>query len=259
MGQSFIEGTRIPVTRILTGPCVVTQVKSNDIDGYWAVQIGFGEKKIKNITKPLQGHLKGAIKDKKAPRFLREVKMIEPPKVKKGDLINVSDVFKKGDVVAVTGTSKGKGFAGVVKRWGFAGGPRTHGQSDRERAPGSIGQGTTPGRVRKGKKMPGRMGGNTSYVKNLIVVEVNTDKNEIALSGPVPGPYGNLLIIKRLASGKLEELVQEAPEVQVQAEDTEGEPQLDNAKHTPRGPVRSEGEKKAASSEASDLGEGKEK
>jgi large subunit ribosomal protein L3 len=258
MSQAFVEGTRVPVSLIKVGPCIVTQVKKKEKDGYWAVQIGFGEKKIKNITKPLQGHLKGATKDKKAPRFLREVKFEEEPKLKQGNVISVSDVFKKGDLVAVTGISKGKGFQGVVKRWGFAGGPRTHGQSDRLRAPGSIGQGTTPGRVWKGKKMPGRMGGEKITIQNLVVVKVEPDKNEIALSGPVPGNPKGLLIIKKLASGKLDELVQEAPEVQAQVEQPEeGEPQLDSAKHTQRGPVRSESispEEKDLKSESKEKG-----
>jgi large subunit ribosomal protein L3 len=224
MSQAFIEGTRIPVTKVAVGPCVVTHIKTKDTDGYWAVQLGYGEKKIKNITKPLKGHLKGAIdKEKSAPRFIKEVKTDEKPEFKKGDLIKITDVFKKGDVVSVTGVSKGKGFAGVVKRWSFAGGPKTHGQSDRWRAPGSIGQGTTPGRVRKGKKMPGRMGGDTIYVKNLIVADVDSQKGELAVSGPVPGIPGGLLVVKKLASGKLEELVQEAPEVQVQVEEPEGQ------------------------------------
>lgn len=228
MSQTFIGGTRIPVTKVAVGPCVVTHIKTKDTDGYWAVQLGYGEKKIKNITKPLKGHLKGAIDKNTAPRFIKEVKTDEKPEFKKGDLIKITDVFKKGDVVSVTGVSKGKGFAGVVKRWSFAGGPKTHGQSDRWRAPGSIGQGTTPGRVRKGKKMPGRMGGDTIYVKNLIVTDVDSQKDELAVSGPVPGIPGGLLVIKKLASGKLEELVQEAPEVQVQVEEKEeGEKSVD--------------------------------
>ena len=150
------------------------------------------------------------------PRFLREVRLDSEPEFKVGDIISVSDVFKKGDVIAITGTSKGKGFAGVVKRWGFHGGPRTHGQSDRERAPGSIGQGTTPGRVLKGKKMAGRMGGDRVTVKNLIVVDVDKEAGLIAVSGPVPGVPGGLLIIKKLAEGSLEELVEEAPQVEIQ-------------------------------------------
>jgi len=223
MSQTFIEGTRVPVTYIKAGPCVVTQVKRQDKDGYWAVQLGFGERKIKNTTKPLQGHLKGAIKDNKAPRFLREVKLDKEPEFKMGDVISAADIFKVGDALAVTGTSKGKGFAGVVKRWGFAGGPKTHGQSDRLRAPGSIGQGTTPGRVYKGKKMAGRMGGERITVKNLIVVSLEPEKSELTVSGPVPGTPGSLLILKKIASGKLEELVEETPQPQIH--EGEEEPQ----------------------------------
>lgn len=199
MSQVFIKGTRVPVTFIAAGPCVVTQIKKETKDGYWAVQLGFGEKKIKNITKPLLGHLKGAIKNGVAPRFLREVRLTEEPKFKVGDIITAADVLKEGDVVSVTGTSKGKGFAGVIKRWGFATGPRTHGQSDRRRAPGSIGQGTTPGRVHKGKKMPGRMGSQTVTIKNIRVISLNPEENEIALSGPIPGRSGSLVIIKKLS------------------------------------------------------------
>src|SRR3989304_6688523 len=192
MSQSFIEARRVPVTAVVAGPCVVTQIKTMDKDGYWAVQLGFGEKKIKNTTKALQGHLKGAIKDNKAPRFLKEVRLTEDSGLKVGDQVLLSDVFKKGDFVAVVGTSKGKGFQGVVKRWGFHGGPRTHGQSDRERAPGSLGQTTTPGRVFKGKKMAGRMGGDRVTVKNLQVVSVDPEKGEIEISGAIPGTTGGL-------------------------------------------------------------------
>lgn len=216
MGQTFVQGTRVPVTYVKAGPCVVTQVKDEEKHGYWSVQLGFGEKRIKNITKPMQGHLKGAIKDKKAPRFLREVRFDKKPDLKVGDIVNLTDVFKRGDLVTVTGVSKGKGFAGVVKRYGFGGGPRTHGQSDRLRAPGSIGQGTDPGRVWKGKQMPGRMGNQTVTIKNLIVVSVDKDKNLISLSGPVPGANKGLLILRKIGSGKLDELVQEAQEVQMQ-------------------------------------------
>src|SRR3972149_9259794 len=177
MSQSFVEARRVPVTAVVAGPCVVTQLKTPEKDGYWAVQLGFQEKKIKNVTKPLQGHLKGAIKDKKAPRFLREVRLSGDSGLKKGDQVLLSDVLKVGDFVAVIGTSKGKGFQGVVKRWGFHGGPRTHGQSDRERAPGAIGSGTTPGRVYKGKKMAGKMGVKRVTVKILKVLAVDREKN----------------------------------------------------------------------------------
>lgn len=218
MSQTFVDTTRVPVTLVKAGPCVVTQIKKEEKDGYWAVQIGLGEKKIKNITKPMQGHLKGAIKGKMAPRFLREIRFSEEPELKVGDKIKVSDIFSKGDVIAVTGISKGKGFAGVVKRWGFAGGPRTHGQSDRQRSPGSIGQGTTPGRVHKGKKMAGRMGGEAVTVKNLKVVWVDSDKDEMAVLGPIPGSPKGLIILKKIASGKLEDLAQEVQQVQVEKE-----------------------------------------
>ena len=223
MSQTFVEGRRVPVTKVVAGPCVVTQIKKEDKDGYWAVQLGFGEKRIKNVTKPLQGHLKSFIKDNKAPRFLAEVRLDKEPEritgeaLAVGDTIAASDIFSVGDIIQVTGTSKGKGFAGVVKRWGFAGGPRTHGQSDRERAPGSIGQTTTPGRVFKGKKMAGRMGGERVTLKNLQIVSVNPETNEIEISGPVPGIPGGLLVIKRLSEGKLEGIQE------VQAQVVEGE------------------------------------
>ncbi|OGM21848.1 50S ribosomal protein L3 [Candidatus Woesebacteria bacterium RIFCSPHIGHO2_01_FULL_38_9] len=228
MGQAFIEGTRVPVTWIKTGPCTVTQIKREEKDGYWAVQLGLGERKLKNTSKPLQGHfrksqkLQDTLPSRQAgkiqnfPRHLREVRLEKEPEIKVGDTITVSDIFKKGDVVTIIGTSKGKGFAGVVKRWRFSGGPRTHGQSDRERAPGSIGQGTTPGRVLKGKKMAGRMGNERVTVKNLIVVDISPEENTLAVSGPVPGIPGNLLIVRKTAEGSLEELVEEAPQVEIQ-------------------------------------------
>lgn len=206
MEQTFVNEVRIPVTLVEAGPCVVTQVKNKDRDGYWSVQLGFGQKKTKNVTMPVRGHLKSVIKGKFAPAFIREIKLTEEPDFKVGDQIKVSDIFSEGDTVTVTGTSKGKGFAGVVKRWGFAGGPKTHGQSDRHRAPGSIGQGTTPGRVHKGKKMAGRMGNQRITVKNLKVVSVNTDKNRISISGPVPGSYGSYLMIRKEKNGRRNDL-----------------------------------------------------
>jgi len=218
MSQTFVEGRRVPVTKVVAGPCVVTQIKKEDKDGYWAVQLGFGEKRIKNVTRPMQGHLRGVIKEQKAPRFLREIRLENEPTFKVGDIVSASEIFKVGDIIQVTGTSKGKGFAGVVKRWHFAGGPRTHGQSDRERAPGSIGQTTTPGRVLKGKKMAGRMGGERVTLKNLQIVSVNPETNEVEISGPVPGVTGGLLIVKKLSAGKLEGIQE------VQAQVVEGEP-----------------------------------
>jgi large subunit ribosomal protein L3 len=230
MSQTFIEGTRVPITWVKTGPCIVTQVKTTDRDGYYSVQLGFSEKRIKNITKPMQGHLKGATKDNKAPRFLREVRLEKEADLKVGDIVKLTDIFKKGDVVSVSGTSKGKGFAGAVKRHHFSGGPKTHGQSDRHRAPGSIGQGTTPGRVLKGKKMAGRMGSDRVTIKNLIVVDINSEKDLLAVSGPVPGIPGGLLEIKKLKSGSLEELVEEAPKVVEQVEEPEEEGKAEEKK-----------------------------
>jgi len=202
MRQFFVDGVRTPVTMIKAGPCVVTQVRTMDSDGYWGIQLGFGEKRIKNTPKPLRGHLKGATKGKWAPRFISEVKLDSEPDLKVGDEVKISDAFSLGDTVTVTGISKGKGFAGVIKRWGFARGPRTHGQSDRLRSPGSIGQGTTPGRVHKGKKMGGRMGTDRSTVKNLKVVIFDEESGEIGVSGPVPGNNKSYLIVTKTATGK---------------------------------------------------------
>jgi large subunit ribosomal protein L3 len=207
--QTFVEGLRIPVTKVMAGPCVVTQIKKMDKDGYWAVQLGFSSKKAKNTSKPLQGHLKETTKDKKFSKYLREVRLDKEPEFKVGDVVTVSEIFKRGDVVAVSGISKGKGFAGVVKRHHFRGGPRTHGQSDRERAPGSIGQTTTPGRVYKGKRMAGRMGGEKVTVKNLHIISVDGESGEIEISGQIPGIVGGLLSIKKIKSGSLKDLEKE--------------------------------------------------
>lgn len=206
-------------------------------DGYWAVQLGFGTRRIKNTSKSLQGHLKANLQINKStnkqifPRFLREIRLDKEPEYKVGDEIKASDIFKAGDVIAVTGTSKGKGFAGVVKRHGFAGGPRTHGQSDRERAPGSIGQTTTPGRVYRGKRMAGRMGGEQVTVKNLHIISVNPESAEIEVSGQVPGTVGALLSIKKIKSGSLKELEHEvvAQVVEGEAAAEEGEKKEEGA------------------------------
>lgn len=202
--QKFTQdGTRIPVTRIKTGPCYVVHIMRKEKNGYDAIQLGWGEKKMTKISKPLQGHLKGA-KLEKAPRFLREIRLEEPvgDKIKIGDRIKATDVFQPGDEVKVTGWSKGKGFTGVVKRWGFKGGPRTHGQSDRERSPGSIGQGTTPGRVRKGKKMPGRTGGSKVTAQGLMVMAVDDQNDELLVKGLVPGAPNGFLFITKTGKNK---------------------------------------------------------
>lgn len=195
------EGNRLTVTNILAGPCVVVGLRTKNKDGFNAVQLGFGLRRITLINKPQRGVFQKAGIEKLAPRFLREIRIDESEstgELKIGDKICVTDVFREGEVIEVTGTSKGKGFAGVVKRHHFKGGPRTHGQSDRERAPGSIGQTTTPGRVYKGKRMAGRMGNQRVTVKNLKVVKIDAEKNTLTVSGLVPGGRNALLVIKKM-------------------------------------------------------------
>lgn len=224
MTQTFIEGFRVPVTKIQSGNCIVTQIKNESKDGYWAVQLGFGNRKQKNTTKPLQGHLQKTIKENKFPRFIKEVRLKEEPKFAIGEEINIASILKPGDIVDVVSTSKGKGFAGGVKRHGFAGGPRTHGQSDRERAPGSIGQTTTPGRVYKGKRMAGRMGTETVTLRNLHVISVNPETMEILISGSVPGKVGAFVVINKVKAGSLKDLEKETVvQTVVEGEASEGE------------------------------------
>jgi large subunit ribosomal protein L3 len=186
------DGIALPVTLIEAGPCYVTQIKTEDNDGYSSVQIGFDEVKPKRLTGGQLGHLK---RNSLPPlKILKEFRT-KNPEVSEGDLLK-ADVFEKDERVDVVGTSKGRGFAGVVKRYGFAGGPRTHGQSDRLRAPGSLGSGTTPGRVFKGKRGPGRMGNERVTSSNVRVVLVDPERNLIAVDGSVPGPKGGMVVIK---------------------------------------------------------------
>ncbi|BFN37687.1 50S ribosomal protein L3 [Fidelibacter multiformis] len=187
-------GRNIPVTVIEAGPCYVTQIKTQDKDGYNAVQLGFEEAREKVLNKPRLGHLK---KSGKALRVLKEFRDFEADGLKTGTEITV-DIFKPGDVVAVTGTSKGKGFQGGVKRHGFRGGPKTHGQSDRLRAPGSIGASSSPSRVWKGMRMAGQMGNETVTIRNLRVVEVNTERNLLLVKGSVPGARNGIIRIMKL-------------------------------------------------------------
>jgi len=193
MTQVFDEdGAARPVTVIEAGPCYVTQVKTMDKDGYSSVQLGFDEVKPKRLTRGQLGHLE---RNELPPlKVLREFRT-KSPDVSEGDKVG-ADVFDAGERVDVIGISKGRGFAGVVKRYSFAGGPKTHGQSDRQRAPGSIGSGTTPGRVWKGKQMPGRMGNERVTSSNVRVVLVDPERNLIAVDGSVPGPKGGVVIIK---------------------------------------------------------------
>ena len=188
------KGNRLVVTNIKVDPAIVTQLKSQEKDGYWALQLAFGQKSTKKITKPIKFHLKGA-KLSRTPLFLREIKRDAQPTIKVGDQVKISDIFKTGDKIKVTGLSKGRGFAGVMKRWGFAGGPRTHGQSDRQRSPGSIGQRTDPGRVWKGKKMPGHYGYKNKTIIGLRIFNIDEDKNILQVSGTVPGSRNSLLKI----------------------------------------------------------------
>jgi large subunit ribosomal protein L3 len=222
--QTFIEGLRIPVTKVIAGPCVVTQIKKMDKDGYWAIQLGFSSKRSKNTSKSLQGHFKKSqepnSKSQNYPRYLQEVRLDKESDLKVGDVVKVSDILKRGDVIAISATSKGKGFAGVVKKHHFRGGPRTHGQSDRERAPGSIGQTTTPGRVYKGKKMAGRMGGEKVTVKNLHIISVNDENNDIEISGQIPGTIGAVVRIEKIKSGSLKDLEKETVAQVVEGENT---------------------------------------
>lgn len=213
MTQVFIDGSRIPVTKIQVGPCTVTQIKNEKADGYWAVQLSLGTKKVKNISKPLQGHSK---KSNTTPRYVKEIRVSEEPTYNVGDVIKVSDIFSAGDVVSVTAINKGKGFEGGVRRFNFRGGPKTHGQSDRHRAPGSIGQTTTPGRVYKGKKMAGRMGGVQVTIKNVHIIAVNDKTNEISISSPIPGRPGRFMTITKIKEGSLKEMVHEVVEVVVE-------------------------------------------
>lgn len=178
------DGNSVPCTVIEAGPCFITQIKNKDKDGYDAVQIGFEEMKEKNSVKPRTGKFKKV----KTPvlRHLKEIRDYPLNELKEGDQIKV-DIFKEGDIVKVKGTSKGKGFQGVVKRHGFGGGVRTHGQSDRLRAPGSIGGSSYPSRVFKGQRMAGRTGGDNVSVRNLKVVKIFSDSNLILIKGAVPG------------------------------------------------------------------------
>ncbi|MCU0474616.1 MAG: 50S ribosomal protein L3 [Anaerolineae bacterium] len=195
MTQVFDEqGNAIPVTVIQAGPCHVTQVRTQDKDGYVAVQLGFWETKPERLTKGQIGHLKR--NNLPALRVLREFRIKQgDADVKEGDTITV-ETFAKGERVDVVGTSKGRGFAGAIKRHGFNRQPKTHGQSDRERAPGSVGQRSFPGRTLKGQRMAGRMGNERVTTQNLEVVVVDLERNLLAIRGSVPGHKNGIVIVK---------------------------------------------------------------
>jgi len=187
------DGKNVPCTVIEAGPCVVTQVKKVDTDGYEAVQLSYGDKREKNTPKALQGHFKKANTSPK--RKVVEFQFDEEKNL--GDVIT-SEIFEEGEYVDVVGTSKGKGFQGVVKRHGFHGvGDATHGQHNRLRAPGSLGAGSTPSKVMKGMKMAGRMGGDRVTQQNLEIVKVYSDKNLIVVKGSIPGAKGSFVLIQK--------------------------------------------------------------
>ena len=194
MTQIWKGDRAVPVTVVLAGPCPVVQRKTKLTDGYEAVQLGFAPKSEKRVNRPELGHFKKA---GIAPvRFLREFRDFAP----EGDTVNV-DIFAEGEKIDATGTSKGKGTQGVMKRWNFAGGPASHGSKKWHRRPGSIGQRKTPGRVYKGKRMAGHMGMERVTVQNLEVVEVRADENLILVKGAIPGANGGLVMLRQAAKG----------------------------------------------------------
>ncbi|MFO7773414.1 MAG: 50S ribosomal protein L3 [Dehalococcoidia bacterium] len=196
MTQLFEEsGEATAVTAIQAGPSVVTQVKSESKDGYNAIQLGLvvGEVKQSQLNSPEKGHLRGLDR----VRHLREFRTDDTGSVKRGDKVDIG-FLKHGDLVNITGFSKGKGFAGTVKRHHFAGGPKSHGQTDRHRAPGSIGATTFPGRVLKGKSMAGHMGNERVTARNVEVIQTDPERNLLLVKGAVPGANGGLLIIEKV-------------------------------------------------------------
>ena len=205
MGEVYIGDTRAGVTKIALYPMTVSQLKSEDHDGYNATQVGFGTPKKHSRSKLGKS---------------RELPFDETLAL--GAVIAPKDVISVGSVCNIQGISKGKGFAGVVKRWNFAGGPRTHGQSDRLRAPGSIGQGTTPGRVHKGKKMPGRMGSDTVTTKKSLVVSFNELDNTVWITGPVPGARHSLVKLTVMAQQDLGSISYLTGDIPASPELTEG-------------------------------------
>jgi large subunit ribosomal protein L3 len=188
------EGVQIPVTVIEAGPCPVVNVRSEETDGYQAVQLGFGAKKTKRTSKAEMGHASKAGLES-APRLMREFRTTNGEEYEVGQELTV-ELFEAGDRVKVTGRSKGRGFQGVVKRYGFAGRPASHGHP-MSRNPGSLGPGTDPSRVIKGKKMPGRMGGDRQTIRNLQVVRVDGDRNLLFVKGGVPGARDGFVLISK--------------------------------------------------------------
>lgn len=200
MTQVFsVDGRRIPVTVVEAGPCVVLQKKTEATDGYNALQLGFGPKKAHRVNKPQMGHFKKV--GKGAFAHLRELRVDSVDEYNVGDEVSCAGVFEAGDIVDVTGTSKGKGYQGVIKRWNFAGGRSSHG-SMFHRAPGAIGASAWPSRVFKGKKMAGQMGNQTVTTQNLEVVEIRPEQNLLLVKGAIPGPKNGLVVIRKGVKAK---------------------------------------------------------
>jgi large subunit ribosomal protein L3 len=195
MTQIYKDGKELAVTAIEAGPCFIIQIKTKEKDGYNAAQLGFVNSK--RINSPQKGHLKELGQFK----YLRELGIDDAGSVKQGDKVDV-DMFKPGDIVTISGKSKGKGFAGGVKRYHFKGGPKTHGQSDRHRAPGSVGSTTTPGRVFKGLRMAGHFGDDKVTLRGMEVVDVDLERHLLLVKGAVPGGRNGLLLINKSGKGK---------------------------------------------------------
>ena len=194
MTQIFDKNVLIPITIVEAGPCVIVQRKVEKKNGYNAIQLGFLEIKDNRVNKPESGHFRKS--EVRPQKYLREIRVKDIGNLKIRDEIRV-DVFKEGDLVDVVGISKGKGFAGVVKRYGFKGGPASHGAGGWRRRPGSIGASADPSRVFKGKKMPGKMGAERKTVRNLEIVKVDKKENLLLIKGSLPGIKGSLLTIKK--------------------------------------------------------------
>ncbi|MXZ00730.1 50S ribosomal protein L3 [Candidatus Poribacteria bacterium] len=200
MTQIFEDsGEAVPVTVIEAGPCPIVQLKTQEKDGYQAVQLGFGEQKESRINKPKRGHLAKAGVD--STYVLREFRVQSLDDLSVGNVVDAS-VFSEGERVDVTGTSKGRGFSGVVRRWNFAGGKKSHGGEQDLRRPGSIGASATPSRVFKGKRMAGRHGAKRNTIQNLSVIQADPERNLLVVKGAVPGPPNGLLLIRKAAKSQ---------------------------------------------------------
>lgn len=199
MTQIFAEdGSAVPVTVVEAGPCTITQIKTPERDGYSALQIGFGTRKAKNVNKPMRGHMEKA--GKGYFQVLQEVRVDESGDYQIGQAIS-TDVFEVGERIDVIGTSKGKGFAGTIKRWGFKRGPSTHGCKN-VREPGSTGMATFPGRVLKGKRMPGQKGNKRITTMNLKIVDIRPEQNLMLVKGAIPGSSNGIVFIRKTNRGK---------------------------------------------------------